>query len=241
MDHCPPDTAYILHTRPYRETSQLVTVFGRGAGRFPAVSRASRRTRGGNPVRPFCLLQLHWRGRSDLKTLTGVEALATPPYFRGDRLYVGLYLNELLMRLLHEHEPHEVLFDRYQLLLQQLAGEQSDLEPLLRIFELRLLQDLGYGLELELDMETGETVSDELRYHFVPGAGVTLALPGDTGAGIFEGRHLLAIAAGQFNDRGVRRSAKRLTRMALAPYLGDRPLASRELFREKTATGGRSP
>lgn len=240
MDQCPPDTAYILHARPYRETSQLVTVFGRGAGRFPAVSRASRRTRGGNPVRPFCLLQLHWRGRSELKTLTGVEALVTSPYLGGDRLYVGLYLNELLMRLLHEHEPHEVLFDRYRLLLQQLAGE-GDLEPLLRIFELRLLQDLGYGLELELDMETGETVREGLYYRFVPGAGVIAAAPGDLSDGIFEGEHLLAIAAGQFGDRAVRRSAKRLTRMALVPYLGDRPLASRELFREKTTAGGRSP
>ncbi|MFA5493155.1 MAG: DNA repair protein RecO [Porticoccaceae bacterium] len=224
------DLGYVLHSRPYRETSQLVTLFSAAHGRFNAVSRASRQQRGGNPLRPFCALRLGWRGKSELKTLSLAEPLRSPFLFAGARLYVGLYLNELLARLLHEHEPHPKLFERYDKTLDILA-QDGEIEPVLRFFELALLDDLGYGLQLDIDMDSGTEVEPELHYVFLPGEGVRLHQPGDRGLAVFSGGHLLAIAGMRLDDPPTLRAAKQLTRLALEPYLGNKPLLSRELFR----------
>jgi DNA repair protein RecO (recombination protein O) len=225
------DIAYVLHTRPYRETSLLATLFARESGRFSAVARASRNARGGNPVRPFARLHVSWVGKTDLKTLRTVEIARPSPVLAGERLFVGLYLNELVTRLLHEGESHQVLFDRYDRTLEYLAGAHA-LEPMLRIFELSLLEDLGYGLRLDIDCLTGAPVVADGRYRLIPGEGVTAVENDDDGAA-FSGEHLLAIAVGRLDGLAVLRSAKRLTRLALTPYLGDKPLASRDLFRGK--------
>ncbi|KJS09761.1 MAG: hypothetical protein VR73_00955 [Gammaproteobacteria bacterium BRH_c0] len=223
------DVAYVLHARPFRETSQLVTLFSSASGRFNAVSRASRQSRSGNLLRPFVPLRIRWRGKSDLKSLSDVELLRPALSLSGSRLYVGLYLNELLIRLLHEHESHSHLFERYAKTLEILA-EASEIEPVLRLFELALLDDLGYGLQLDVDMESGASVEPDQRYVFYPGEGVVLHRPGNKGLAIFSGEHLLAICRWEFADVGVLRSAKQLTRLALEPYLGNKPLHSRELF-----------
>lgn len=224
------DRGYVLHTRPYRETSQLVTLFSAAHGRFNAVSRASRQQRGGNPLRPFCALRLGWRGKSELKTLSLAEPLRSPFLFVGARLYVGLYLNELLTRLLHEHEPYPQLFERYDKTLDILA-QDGEIEPVLRFFELTLLNDLGYGLQLDIDMDSGVAVEPELRYVFLPGEGVRLHRRSDRGSAVFSGDDLLAIAGLRLDGPHVLRAAKQLTRLALEPYLGNKPLLSRELFR----------
>ncbi|MEA3299778.1 MAG: DNA repair protein RecO [Porticoccaceae bacterium] len=231
------DLGYVLHSRPYRETSQLLTLFTADHGRFNAIGRASRRQHAGNCLRPFCALRLAWRGKSELKTLASAEPLRSPALLAGDRLFVGLYLNELLARLLHEHEPHPELFQRYHQALEILGGG-GEVEPVLRIFELMLLEDLGYGLELAIDMESGAPVEPGLRYVFFPGEGVRLHRAGERGFSLFSGEHLLAIAAGELDDAEVLKAAKQLTRQALGPYLGNKPLASRELFRARSGGDG---
>lgn len=223
----------MLHARPYRETSQLVTLFTAGHGRFNVVSRASRQSRGGNQLRPFCPLRLTWRGRTELKSLTSVELAAAPLALAGEKLYVGLYLNELLARLLHEHDPCPSLFDRYHKTLELLV-EADEVEPALRFFELTMLDDLGYGLCVDVDMDSGAPVNAAQRYIFFPGDGVRVCQPGEPADRLFRGEHLLAIAKLDFSTRDVLRAAKRLTRLALEPYLGNKPLASRELFRRES-------
>ncbi len=163
------DLAFVLHSRDYRETSLIVRLFARGAGRFSAVYRGARRRRG-SPVQPFSLLQVRWRGRAELKTLTGVE-LDEAFHLRGRRLYIGLYLNELLTRLLHEHEAQETLFDQYHFLLRQLRAD-ADIEPLLRHFELLLLRELGYGIALDVDADSGEPLEPDAVYRFHPESGL---------------------------------------------------------------------
>ncbi len=224
------DVGFVLHTRPWRETSQLATLFTAGHGRFNAVGRASRRQPGGSALRPFCELRLSWRGRGELKTLDRVEASASPLVLTGEKLFVGLYLNELLVRLLHPHDPSPALFERYGKTLQVLAQSRL-VEPVLRFFELSLLEDLGYGLCLDTDLDSGDAVMATGQYRFCPGEGVRARGPGDKGGDLFSGDHLLAIAARRFDSEEVLRAAKRLTRLALEPYLGNRPLVSRELFR----------
>jgi len=219
------DQAYILHMRAYRESSQLISLFSRTCGRFAAVARG--RSKKTSSRQPFTNLQVTWTGKSDLKTLVSAEPLSTC-VLQGSHLYVGFYLNELLVRMLHEQDPQQSIFDHYGLLLESLAAKR-DIEPQLRQFEFHLLHALGYGFSLEFDAEQGGQIQPEVNYLFVPDQGFKPALPIDQA--VFEGKQLLAIAEGDFEAPGVRLVAKRLMRMALAPHLGGKPLHSRELFR----------
>jgi DNA repair protein RecO (recombination protein O) len=109
--------AYILHSRPYRDSSVILEVFTPEHGRISALARGARRkSRGGSAaalLQLFTPLLLSFSGRGELKTLTAREAAGTAVSLRGDRLYSGLYVNELLVRLLHRYDPHPQLFVAY--------------------------------------------------------------------------------------------------------------------------------
>ncbi len=146
--HPPPgQPAYVLHSRAYRENSALVD-FITPQGRLRAVLRSAR-GKAGTLARPFVPLEVEFRGRSELKNVGRMESAGVAAWLVGDALFSGLYLNELLIRLLPAEDPHPVLFEHYALTLLALA-EGRPLEPLLRSFEWRLLDDLGYGFAMAL-------------------------------------------------------------------------------------------
>ncbi len=229
-------SAYILHRRPYRETSLLVDLFARDVGRLGVVARGARRARLAS--QPFVPLTVAWAGRGTLKTLIRAEPAAAGAFsLAGPALYLGFYANELLVRLLPEWDPHPALYDAYERLLGAL-GKNDAPEPLLRRFELSLLSELGYGFALDVTAE-GVPVIAEARYCYVPGTGL-LSRDGvgrDNGL-VLRGHHLLAMAADDYRDPDTRRSAKRLLRLALSEHLGPRPLRSRDLFRRSVLPAG---
>ncbi len=233
------EPAFVLHTRPWSETSLIAELLTPGQGRLGVMSRGGRRgRRGAAPaLQPFTLLQTDWRGRGELRTLTVAEP---ERHFRlqGDWLYAGLYLNELLLRLLERDDAQPGIFKAYALALVALA-DMTDLEPPLRRFELHLLEALGYGFPLDRDID-GAEVRPGTDYELLRDSGLAPAGPLAVRDGPepvrFAGAHLLALAADDFSAPAVRLAAKRLTRAALAQHLGGRPLRSRELFR--TRTGG---
>lgn len=217
-------TAFVLHSRPYRETSALVDLFT-SQGRLRAVLRSAR-GKSGTLARPFLPLDVELRGRGELKTLGRLESAGIPNLLAGEALFSGLYLNELLIRLLPAEDPHPALFEHYAATLPALAAGRA-VEPLLRAFEWRLLDELGYGFALDLDLH-GQPVAADGLYRLVPDAGlerVELLQPG-----LFHGTELLALAEADWTATGALAAAKRLMRQALAPHLGGRPLVSRELF-----------
>lgn len=235
---------YVLHSRPYRDSSLLVELFTAEHGRLALVARGARGPRGrgrrahGVALQPFAPLLVSFSGRGDLKTLGAAEAARPPLALAGKRLYSGLYLNELLMRLLHRHEAHPPLFAAYGEALSRLADSEAA-EEALRRFELTLLDELGYRLNPGQDSVSGETVQADAWYRYEPDQGmVRIDLREPPPAGAYAGAELLAIAAGQL-DGGVRGACKRLLREALAVHLGQQPLRSRELF--ITASGGQQP
>ncbi len=229
---------YILHSRPYRNTSLLLDVFSREQGRGVLVARGARRAR--SPLQgllqPFAPLLLSWQGAGEVQTLTAAESAAPAIALQGGRLLSGFYLNELLLRLLGRHDPHPDLYDAYGHTLQALAagGHDAREQASLRIFESFLLRELGYGLQLEQDSHSGEPLRADACYCYEPERG-----PRRLGAGqdcehglAVQGRTLLALRRGELdlNDAQLLREAKRLMRMSLAPHLGERPLKSRELY-----------
>ncbi|MFT0867205.1 DNA repair protein RecO [Pseudomonas sp. CAM1A] len=227
MDQPTPQPAYVLHSRAYKETSALVD-FLTPQGRVRAVLRRAR-GKGGSLVRPFVPLEVELRGRGELKNVGRLDAVGIAAWLHGDALFSGLYLNELLMRLLPAEAPHPALFEHYTLTLQALAAGRA-LEPLLRSFEWRLLDELGYAFTLDHDVNDSPVVAEGL-YRLQVDAGlerVELFQPG-----LFKGSELLALAQADWEAPGALLAAKRLMRQALAVHLGPKPLVSRELFRKR--------
>lgn len=212
---------WLLHRRPYRNTSLILDCLAEGAGRIGVVARGGRRDPQMQAFRP---LLMTLTGRTELKTLRQVEALGPQVPLVGQALYCGLYLNELLVRLLHRDDPQDALLPLYRHTLDALAANDTPLDVLLRRFEYQLLEQLGYGFSLEHEV-AGQAICDSARYHLVPDQGLVA-----DSRGSYLGADLLAIAAEQW-QADSRRTARALMRAALAPHLGERPLRSRELFR----------
>lgn len=225
--------AWLLHARPYRETSIIGEYFTRDFGRVGAVLRGVRgagRRRRPAPAQ-FVPLLLDWRGGGALKTLTGAEPDGPGYRLQGDRLASGLYLNELLMRTLKPGDAHEVLFEAYGRAVSGL-GSDAGLHALLRGFEAVLLRELGYGISFSRSVESGRAVRPTGRY---VACGVTgfaeLSEVADADPeGAVPGSLLLAIEAGDFRSVEARRLARQVFRAALQPHLGNRPLHSRRLL-----------
>lgn len=216
--------AYVLHSRAYRESSALVD-FLTPQGRLRAVMRGAR-GKAGSLARPFIPLEAEFRGRGELKNVARLEPAGIPNLLGGEALFSGLYLNELLIRLLPAEDPHPAIFQHYAMTVLGLA-EGRAIEPLLRSFEWRLLDELGYGFALDLDSE-GQPVAESGLYRLQTETG--LVPVGHLQPGVFQGVELLAMAQADWAAPGALAAAKRLMRQALAPHLGGRPLVSRELF-----------
>ncbi len=224
--------AYILHHRPYRNSSRLLEVFSRDYGRFGMVARgvSSRRSPLQGRLQLFRPLLLSWYSRGELATLRGAEPDGAPLKFSGAVLMSGFYLNELLLRLTWRHVGYSRLFQIYHQTLNQL-GEQRVNQEALRIFECRLLEELGYAMILDQDVETGRPIQPDAYYCYHIERGPVEA-PMEQGSGLrVAGSSLLALADGALQDEQSIKDARRLMRSVLAFYLGDKPLHSRELFR----------
>lgn len=230
------EPAYVLHRRPYRETSLLVDLLTPTFGRMGVVARGTRggtRSRWGVQFEPFSRLLVSCAGRGGLLTLSGAESV-TRHTLEGRALFAGLYLNEMLVRVLRADDAHPALFSGYGDALRVL-GDGGDLEPVLRRFEKLVLKESGYALSFDVDADTGEPIRPGCRYWFTPELGFTATVASSGSRLVFDGEVLLAVNADRYEDLVVRRAAKRIMRRALAPYLGDRPLVSRAMF-----TGGRT-
>ena len=242
---------YVIHSRPYGDSSTLLDVFTAEFGRVGLVAKGARKqTRKGSKsglLQPFTPLLLSFSGGNELKTLRSVESAPGRVELAGDRLFSGLYLNELLVRLLHRDDPHPRLFAAYSDTVQELAHLQM-IDVGLRLFEMRLLEELGYRLELTSEGVSGLPVSPEAFYHYQPGAGLVRRRAGESsddspgadspGADLpgtdlpgtdLPGTDLLAMARGEIGGH-VRQTARTLMRAALAAHLGEEPLKSRQLF-----------
>jgi len=221
------DPAFVLHTRPWRETSLIVDIFSRHHGRLALVARGARRAGAAVKARliPFQPLTLSWFGRAQLRTLHAAEWQGGGLMLRGHALMCGFYLNELLLRLLPEGDAHETLFDHYALALADL-NTRPEVEPVLRRFELDLLSELGYAQSLG-HLAAGGALDPDAHYGYEIGAGV---IPPVARAPAYSGRSLLALAAGDFSQSATLAEGKLLMRTLLAHYLGDKPLATRQLL-----------
>ncbi|CDG20645.1 DNA repair protein recO [Xenorhabdus poinarii G6] len=226
--------AFVLHGRPYSETSLLLDVFTENEGRVRVLAKGARGRRSSlkGCLQPFTPLLIRWSGRGDVKTLREAEPISLALPLTGSVLYSGLYVNELLSRVLEQGTAYPTLFFDYLQCLQILAASEYTPEYALRRFELALLTNIGYGVDYLHCAGSGEPVADTMHYRYREEKGFIASLVVDHYS--FTGYELKALATGEFPDHVTLKAAKRFTRIALKPYLGGKPLKSRELFRQFT-------
>lgn len=226
------EPVWLLHHRDYQDSSRILELLSRDHGRLSVVAKGSRsaRSRLKGILRPFLPLQVSWVSRTDLGTLTGAELRGSPVSLHGDALLSGYYANELLLHLVHRHDPQPEIFRIYGSTIESLSSGR-DINAKLRTFELELLRLLGYALNLDHDTGTQAPLSAASSYVYRPEQGPAAASDA-SGPMTFSGSDLIAIRDGNFSRPETLRSAGRLLREVIAFHLGGRELKSRKVLRD---------
>ena len=225
--------AFILHHRPFRDTSQILDLISREHGKLSVVARGSRgaKSRLKGVLRPFMPLSMSWVIKSDLGTLTGAEVRGAPLSLTGEALLAGYYVNELVLHFLHRHDPQPEVFDAYARTVAALAPSGAEVAGTLRQFEMALLRHSGYALNLDLEAGSNLDLDPGQHYDYRVEQGA-VPVSRSEGPMVFSGATLAAIAAGQFDDPGILRAASRLMREVIAHHLGGKELKSRKVLLE---------
>lgn len=220
---------FVLHRRPYSESSLILDVFSEEFGRVTLMSKGARSKRSNlkGALQPFTPLLLKWSGGGSMKTLRQAEPISLGLPLTGINLYSAMYVNELVGRVLMAEVPMPALFHDYLHALTELAQSDNP-EPALRRFELALLQAMGYGVDFLHCAGTGEAIDPTMTYRYREQQGFIASVRNDNLT--FMGDELIAISERRFITKQQLKAAKRFTRIALKPYLGGKPLKSRELF-----------
>jgi len=222
--------AFILHHRPFRDTSQILDVISREHGKLSLVARGSRgsKSRLRGILRPFMPLSISWFLKSDLGTLTGAEVRGVPLSLSGDALLSGYYVNELLLHFLHRHDPQQEIFDLYAQTIQSLVAARS-IATCLRQFEMELLRQIGYALNFDHEIVSQHALQSDQNYEYRLEQG-PVAVNKTEGSLVFSGSMLAAIGAQRFDDPDTLRAASRLLREVISFHLGGKELKSRKVL-----------
>ncbi|THB72395.1 MAG: DNA repair protein RecO [Gammaproteobacteria bacterium] len=220
-------SAYILHVRNYGDNSKIADVLTPDFGKLSLLIKGVKKNhKKVGFVQPFLPLIISWGGRGELKTNSSIDPAGPPLMLKGDRLYCGLYINELTLRLVRPNDYNPELFELYHNTLQQLPF--GSLEPLLRCYEKHILDLLGHGLILNKDVFGVEIDSAKIYEYSIESGARPVERCGD--AMVVSGGDLLLLKSEEFESANDLRGVKNFMRSVLNCYLGNKPLKSRELF-----------
>ena len=240
------DRAYVLHSYPYRETSLILQMWTEKHGRMGLVAKGARRPK--SPARSvlvaFQPLVVSWFGRGELRTLKSAEPDGAATPLGGQGLMSAFYLNELLLKLTHRDDPHEKLFAAYDEAIGALRAISRDkaavatIEPVLRRFELTLLQEVGYAVELAREAGSRTPIAAEREYWYVVERGPVPAGEGEPPPDTvrLRGLTLIDLERGRFEDAATVAQAKQLMRLLINHSLDGQELSTRALVREMRTT-----
>ena len=220
----------MLHTRPFKETSLLVDLFTRNHGRISVIAKGAQRPKSkiGIIKTPSCLFFVSCTGRGELKTLTHCEI---KEYFFpiAEAFNSVVYLNELLIKLLEKEDPHPEIFDHYLIVCGSLKSNKKEkLEKNLRSFELTLLKEIGYGLNLNFEGNSNIEINEDTSYKFVPSVGFLPQMKSESNKNNFSGRDILNLSTGNFSSPDTLLASKKIMGQAIDFHLGNKTLKIRE-------------
>ena len=227
------ESAFVIHTRAFKETSLLVDLFTKNLGRINVVAKGARKPK--SPLRsvltPASMFAVSFSGKTELKNLNACEvlnhySLSAPVSFNSI-----VYVNELLIKATEKEDPHEEIFNQYQLLCEGLSDKvhSVEIEVLLRSFELVLLKELGYGIDLSFESISGNKIEVNDKYRFDPSLGFTkLQADSIKSNGVFLGKDILNFSRGDLTEEDTRVTSKKIMRLALEYHLGNKSLNIRK-------------
>jgi len=214
----------------------LVDLFTEHDGRLTVLAKGARRlkSRTRSILLPFQPLLVGWAGRGELPILTSAEMTTSYQELRGQALYCGFYLSELLTRLLHRYDPHEQLYSAYDSAIRVLADKSNDANSawILRLFEKDLLREIGYAMLLDYEADSQNAVDGDADYQYLIDKG-PMRLAGKRNGGLnVSGDTLLALHRSSEPTAQSLRESKQLTRAILNRYLDGKPVHTRRLIRQ---------
>ncbi|MFV1921779.1 MAG: DNA repair protein RecO [Methylotenera sp.] len=220
---------FVLHTYAFKETSLVAELFTKSHGRVATLAKGARRPRSAmrGQLQSFQMLSATWSGKNELKTLHSLDWADALTMLQGEALMCGFYLNELLLRLLPREDAHEQLFNYYQATLRALS-KGLDLATHLRRFELKLLQEMGYEVPLQVD-ENNAPIDRDREYRYEAEYGACALSAAQKGIKV-SGETLLNMAQDDYTSMQTQQESKKLMRYLLTHYLGDKPLHTRQLL-----------
>ena len=227
------EPAFVLHTRSFKETSLLVDLFTKNLGRINLVANGARKPKSSlrSILTPTSLFAVSFSGKTELKNLNACELLNHYSISMSVSLNSIVYVNELLIKATEKEDPHEEIFNQYQLLCEGLAGktDKVEIEVLLRTFELVLLQELGYGIDLSFESISGNRIKPNNNYMFDPSLGFTkLQIDSIKSNGVFLGKDILNFSSGDLTEEDSRLASKKIMRLALDYHLGNKSINIRK-------------
>jgi len=231
--------AYVLHVRPYKETSALVDLFTPDYGLIRCMARGLKRNIiQGQSLQPFTNYSIFFTGDSDLKTLNSFESISLPLTLKGDAMFSGFYVNEVILRALNSEADidSDLLFEAYEAALVSLNNDT--LEAALRLFEMTLLEHLGQAYQWGMDFKTAEVVNADCYYGFFVEQGMAKVSSNyvvKNPNSCFLGADLESLSHYDLTNISTLKMAKRLLRLALRPIIGYKPIQARELIKQYKA------
>lgn len=156
-------SAYVIHTRPFQDNKILLDLLTLEMGLVRAVYRLPKKEARVIPG-PFLRYQVQLKGRTELKTVYVLESSEPASTLEGLRLFAGMYVHEILLKLLPSNLPLAIFFELYQWLIHSLHSN-APVAPLLRRFEHALFEEIGSSINLAMTA-TGNVLDAEAMYRF---------------------------------------------------------------------------
>lgn len=233
------DIGYVIHTRPFQDGKILLDLLTKEHGLIRSVWRLAKKEARVIPG-PFLCYDLEFSGRSELKTLRSLESIEAPRRLDGLTLYAGLYIHELLAKLVPLNLPLSQVYELYEWLINGLANDLPA-APMLRRFEVGMFCELGAQIDLSATsrgdrLEASQLYQFHLKYGLRPYYGER---PKVLPALYLEGAVAEGYAQGMWTNKSVLSLAKELHRYWLDSLLNGRAITARQLLSKHEFQGER--
>ena len=218
--------AFIIHTRPYKETSLIVSFFTKEYGNVSAIAKGAKgkKSKFSGNLEPFRLMNIGFGGKSNLKSLFFSDSLETYDDFKVKKnLYSAFYINELIYSLLPPNERELIIFNQYHSSIKKLK-KNDNTEEILREFEYLFLKEIGYQIDFENEYSSGDAIESNSFYEFAPQSGFKRAEKG------FLGKDLQEIARKEYNPINLK-TFKAINRKSFEYYFEELNINSRGFFK----------
>ena len=222
------EQAYCMHARRYRESSRIVELLTPEHGLVSCLGHSSKKKNSSVDLL-FTPLLISWSGRGELFTLTHVESAAAKQVTTPEVSIMGMYLNELILKLVPKSSPSKEIFNLYQNVIHLLEKGDSQ-EKVLRLFEIELLESVGHGLSLDKELDHETPIHEDGFYRYDVGLGPARIQHVNTAWNVIKGATLIGLQSPLSMDGSCLLEAKRLMRGIINWHLGSRPLYSREIL-----------